>query len=172
MAPPREGPGTGVAPGKILASGESAEIADCVWMAIYPHNSRADVGKTVTPGPGSFVSSRASGRFGLFLDQAGSYVPIKLVRAGLVPDEVRKLGGAADDGIDGEDIPIGFRDGDAPPDGAREPATPPRTMVDLRRLAGEGGAAGASREEEVSGNMQFDLTARERRHPRRPQRTL
>ena len=35
MAPPRDGPGTGVAPGKILASGESAEIADCVWMVIY-----------------------------------------------------------------------------------------------------------------------------------------
>ena len=57
---------------------------------------------------------------------------------------MKKIVGPFDEDIDGEEVPVGFRDEDAVPGEAREPAMPKRTMVDLRRLAAEPPAAGAS----------------------------
>ena len=54
--------------GKMLGAGESAEIADCAWMVICPTPTRSAIGKTVTPGEGSFISSAETGRFGFHLD--------------------------------------------------------------------------------------------------------
>ena len=43
--------------GKLLGAGENAEVADRAWMVTYPSPTRAAIGRTVTPGEGSFIGS-------------------------------------------------------------------------------------------------------------------
>jgi hypothetical protein len=124
-----------------------------MWICVYPRSSTDDIGKEVVPGPGSVITDRVGGRFGLFLDPSGEYVPMKLVKNGAAADEVRKFGipwypAARDDGVDGAPVPVGFRDDDEPVRGSGPP------VVDLRRLAGEEpDAAAGGRDGRESGGV-------------------
>ena len=80
-------------PGRLLgpADAGAGELPDCAWMIIYPHTHRSDIGKTVVPGPGSFLGNGGLGSVGLYLSSAGKFCPVRLVKLGDIPREVADI---------------------------------------------------------------------------------
>ena len=104
-------------------------------MIIYPHTHRSDIGKTVVPGPGSFLGNGGLGSFGLYLSSAGKFVPVRLVKLADIPREVADILGNED--LDGSAVPVGFRDSDGAPGGTEDDMRKSwGPVVDLKKLAG------------------------------------
>ena len=78
------------------------------WTIVYSPAGVKEIGKTVVPGPGSYISGAGTGSMGLYLDHRGRYLPVRLLQLGDIQAEVERLVGNRL--MDGEQVPVGFGD--------------------------------------------------------------